>query len=231
MNELYPIRLFKWRDIDDRRTEGRSERELPGWVLSGKKLKEHAASLGQQLVGLANPFFGNEGRNPEVPLVVTATLDAKRTSKTNRREIACLFSDVKSDSLIGMQGNDQIMVKVNSKEHADTLRERLARPEDHAKAVSCISGLEGFKPTVEVADVPDRKYKLKLIDFQNEKSNEAASRIAKKLVDDRQGTVCQYADRLKLYCVDGEHVQAVVDSLSADGLLYSCVPMPRATTA
>lgn len=226
MSELYPIRLFKWRDEDDRRTEGRSEKELPGWVLSGKELKKHADLLREKLVGLVKPFFSNEGRNAEVPLVVAATLDAKRTSKTNRREIACLFGDVKSDALIGMQGNNRLMVKVNSKKHAEELRERLAKPETHAKAVSCISSLDGFTPTVEMAEVPDRKYKLKLIDFQDETCNRVVSKIVKKLIDDQHGTVCQYADRLKLYCVDGEHVKAVVDSLSADGLLYSCVPMP-----
>ena len=56
MSELYPIRLFKWRDEDDRRTEGRSEKELPGWVLSGRELKKHADLLREKLVGLVKPF-------------------------------------------------------------------------------------------------------------------------------------------------------------------------------
>ena len=226
MSELIPIRFFKWRDNDNRRTEGRGDREPPHWVLEGEELSMRARAIGLQLSKLVNTFFTTLDQRRVAPLIVAASMDNLRTSKSNRKEIADLFAYRNADALIGLQGNSSLMVKVSSREHAQKIQERLDAAEDNARAISCISQIGEFKPNVSISDTLEGRYKLKLIDFQDVTCNKAVAALVNRSLEPFHGQLRPYSNRLKIYSVDGAYVKAVVDSLRAAGVLYSCLPMP-----
>lgn len=229
MTEFLPIMMIKQRAVDDTKVEPGGSSEKPGWVLTGDELIDRAQELSLGLLS----SYDNEPHNDAMPYVFEVKLDGRGTAKSKRTPVVDMLDIEGADGpshVVGMKGSSSLIVQAKDESQVQVIASRIEDYERYDVALSCITGIERFKPEIESASECD-VYKARLIDFGDDnrayEETFEANLAALGVVFER----VEYAKDLAIYRLhaDAEQVQAIADGSSGESLFYiRSMPICRA---
>lgn len=229
MTEFLPIMMIKQRAVDDTKVEPGGSSEKPGWVLTGDELIDRAQELSLGLLS----SYDNEPHNDAMPYVFEVKLDGRDTAKSKRTPVVDMLDIEGADGpshVVGMKGSSSLIVQAKDESQVQVIASRIEDYERYDVALSCITGIERFKPEIESASECD-VYKARLIDFGDDnrayEETFEANLAALGVVFER----VEYAKDLAIYRLhaDAEQVQAIADGSSGESLFYiRSMPICRA---
>ena len=223
--EFLPIRRFEQRADDNLRVEGGGNSDKPKWVLQGDALVSRAEDL---YTGFA-AAVSFDSHNPELPHVVEVELDGRDTAKSKRSCVIDMLENGARDnvSVVGMRGSSELLLQIPDDDSARSLASRFADYEKYDQAISCISAVKRFEPTVVIPDNCD-SFKVRLI--SSGPAGQRAVSVFEKTLDEIGADYkrAHYSDQLVVYSVKASQIQAqaIVDGAASE-TLFSFRPMPR----
>jgi hypothetical protein len=171
-----PIKLFgKRKNIDERNPEGGGNNQLPSWAnLTEEELQARTASFEQALESTADWLEQRPGPRAFIPAVLQVTIQEKAIAKSHRADIIKLFDEADGQNIIGMVEHNQMLVKIDSPITVQAIREKLANPDRHVKAIAAVEAIERFQPEValEGADL-SAPLRVSLLNYQQYQLNES----------------------------------------------------------
>ncbi len=224
-----PIKLFSKRSVDEMRVEGGGSRETPKWVLEGEELLERLTFLDNSLNEIRE-LFENQSAAKKTPFVFKTVINSEATAKSRRSPIVSLFISKGTSNVLGFAGQNELLVKVESKE---LLNEVLLSLHDTSKskyALSCIEDFLPYTPNFFLSE-DEINYKLKLLDFQKYETNEIAQRELESFLinEELKYVKTVYSDTLSVYKlmnIDKNKIGKLKNSYIFDSL-FSIEPMPK----
>lgn len=204
MNEKnLPIRFFSMREKDERMTEGAGDSEIPNWVDRGA-IPQKQAMFATVMTGMAAKLSEKSKKNNQLPSVLSLRLNQSASAKGSRQNIASIFNDKGAINLIGVTGNDHVMVKVNSSAEATRIANKISNLRSGDKTylgVAAIDEIVDFEPMIEDDINLDSIIKIKLINYYDKEINDLLSRTFEKSCDDNgiKCTRCKYSSKLIAY--------------------------------
>lgn len=218
-----PIKIFHPRGPEDvHATEGGGDKTPPKWALSGEQLAAKAESLRAQVSSLgAQPKVDGL----ELPLVARVTVQEDALAKTHRPSIGALFSETGrgTESLIGLEGDLDLLVAFESPGAVELSASRFAEPEMYQVGISAVERVQRFLPVIEVPE-ENQALKVKLQRYQNPALNARVATAFEQSLSNAEVDFDKhtYAFDLDIYKVDPSAIELV----SEFGALHSITPMP-----
>ena len=204
MNEKnLPIRFFSMREKDERMTEGAGDSEIPNWV-DKDAIPQKQAMFATVMTGMAAKLSEKSKKNNQLPSVLSLRLNQSASAKGSRQNIASIFNDKGAINLIGVTGNDHVMVKVNSSVEATRIANKILNLRSGDKTylgIAAIDEIVDFEPIIEDDINLDSIIKIKLINYYDKEINDLLSRTFEKSCDDNgiKCTRCKYSSKLIAY--------------------------------
>ena len=228
-DERLPIKLFSKRgDQDERRTEGGGGRELPPWVLSPAELTEKAGEFQLALSETAQLINKRIPAREFIPAVVKVSLRPEAVAKTHRTEVGRLFNRKNEYNFIGSSEDLSLLVRVDSPDHLVFINQNLDRAPAFRVGISAIEEISAFQPEVEWPVDVSTPLKIKLINFQDRRLNEAAEQTFEQVLS-RLGVELsrktRYSSEVTVFKVRNVQPDMMVQ-LEEFEALYSITPMP-----
>lgn len=164
-----PIKFFQKRQKDEMDTEGGGERRLPKWA-DAEMISEKAQYVNRLLTDIEGKLENKAKENNYVPSVIKLKINEDALAKTHRREIASLFNTGKAN-LIGMHGDDELLVKIDNSADIMLMRKKLDNANDAfpsfttVVSISAITNVEEFKPNIDIEFSKDVVLKVKLFNY------------------------------------------------------------------
>lgn len=226
MENLVPIKFFGKRENDSSRTEPGGSSDLPKWVLQGEELIKKSEYVKSFLEELEEKMEKRDDK--AIPLTITTKLTEKAKAKSHRSEIANIFENrLSKNNLIGMIGEDEIIIKVESINSLRIISEKTGDYNKNAYGLSCIDELKLFTPIIR-KDPNEEKYKIKLINYKNYNLNTS---IIKKfeLYCNKQGIQINrknYSDELLIF-KSNKMSTDMINKIENLPYVYSVEPMPK----
>lgn len=198
-----PIRFFSMREKDERMTEGAGDSEIPNWV-DRDAIPQKQASFVDIMAGMAAKLSEKSKSNNQLPSVITLHLNKNASAKGSRQNIASIFNDRGVINLIGVTGNDRIMVKVNSSTEASRIAKKIFNFRTGDKTylgVAAIDSIDDFTPMVEDELNLDSVIKIKLINYYDIELNELLTRSFEKNCKEKgiRYSRCNYSSKIIAY--------------------------------
>lgn len=168
MSEKYlPIKIFeKRKDYDDRRTEGGGDSREPGFVLHGEALRSHAAVLSDDLHEVRSDLHEKLAKQRTLPVIMATSLNEKAIAKSHRGRIVGILESDGKDNVIGVYGDRQILSVLSSEAVLDNLEDAIQK-EEMATLTSSLSGIEIFRPIMDVYEEGYTDYRARLFDYND----------------------------------------------------------------
>ncbi|MCI1644364.1 MAG: S8 family peptidase [Bifidobacterium crudilactis] len=235
--ERLPLVSFHPRRDDISRTEGSGGRDDARWVLTGGDLEQRAQLLSGQLDGLLRDITNHMKKDHELPFLMVAEMDESATSKSRRSDLVALLSVRGKDNVIGLRGERELVVSVDSIDHAEKIRGVLSNVELNDKPISCLTAIRAFNPHIHIDDTTTDfdSIKIKLIDFQDKVTNQSAQQLFENHLSalNVEFERCNYGMPVPIYKLvmsPSVTVDALMSDVSRDAL-YSIEPMPVASAS
>jgi len=226
-----PIRFFRYREGDDRRTEGGGNDQEQKWLLTGTQLIKKSEQLSLELDALKTIVSDREKRQSIVPFVFKAILQEKATAKSRRQYVDKIFNTSRSkNNIIGIVDREELVVRISRLQELQTISNRIKDYSNFDQGLSCLSRIEVFHPTVAIIDKTEN-YKIKLLDFQDYEDNLAVIRLFEETLMNNNVLYnkTKYAEFYQVYKINGMQ-SVVLDILNQNDIfeaLYSIEPMPQ----
>lgn len=216
-----PIKFFKKRDND------KLLNNLPGgssegnkFRLSGNALTKRANYFQGYFAGLNKKLAQKTNANNFLPTVVKLKLNEDALAKTYRSEIGKLFNLGRKVNIIGLVGDNQLLVKVDNVNDLKQIEAKIADKEKNVLGISAIEEAEEFKPLID-SEVKDSKdLKVRLINYGDYKLNEISERSFVSLCE-KLKIKCErlkYTNELILYRVTNIKPQALTNFNDNDSI-------------
>ncbi|MFC0183536.1 S8 family peptidase [Pseudarcicella hirudinis] len=115
-------------------------------------------------------------RNNYVPSIIKLKVNEEALAKSHRKEIAGIFNTGKIN-LIGIYGEDEILVKIDGQSDIQAIRKKLENADNAFPSFTTIVGLsaitnaEEFKPQIDVEPDNETILKVKLFNYGNSDLN------------------------------------------------------------
>ena len=191
------------REKDERMTEGAGDSEIPNWV-DRDAIPQKQAMFATVMTGMAAKLSEKSKKNNQLPSVLSLRLNQSASAKGSRQNIASIFNDKGAINLIGVTGNDHVMVKVNSSAEATRIANKILNLRSGDKTylgVAAIDEIVDFEPMIEDDINLDSIIKIKLINYYDKEINDLLSRTFEKSCDDNgiKCTRCKYSSKLIAY--------------------------------
>ncbi len=223
-----PIKLFKKRDeIDDRKTEGGGNDDLPKWVLSNEELLVKSRDLSEVLTrtrAILNSRFNN---NDFLPVVLKVTLRDKAIAKTHRTHVGKIFNVNHKFNFIGMSDEYDLLIKVDNLKDVEQIAKNVIAIDKNPHGISSIEDMDLFSPYIESAsDV----LKARLINYNNHNINQIVETLFIDTLKEKdiEFKRTKYASDLTIYKLSGVTTD-VLEDIKHFEALYSITPMPKFT--
>lgn len=168
-----PIRFFSMREKDERMTEGAGDSEIPNWV-DREAIPQKKQSFALTMAGVSTRLSEKIQRSNYLPSVISLHLNQNALAKGHRENIASIFNDRGEINIIGVLGNDRVMVKVNTPNEANRIERKILNFHVGDKTylgVAAIDEIEDFVPTVEDDIDTNNIIKIKLINYYDRELN------------------------------------------------------------
>ncbi|WP_286775080.1 MULTISPECIES: S8 family peptidase [Sphingobacterium] len=170
-----PIKIFKKRDnIDDRRTEGMSNDELPKWVLTREELLVKVDEFQSSLNTLEKILQTRVKNDNYLPAVLKVSLRNVAIAKSHRTQVGKLFNVNHKYNFIGMSDDCDLMVKVDNVRDLKEISKNVSSIDKNAYGLSAIEDLDIFSPAIEEKQ---GVLKVKLINYNDYSLNSVAESI------------------------------------------------------
>lgn len=223
-----PIKFFAKREIDEMRTEAGGGGKSPKWLLTGTELINKSKEVVGVLDEVEKIFSKRDELEEFIPAIVKTKLAYKAKAKTHRAHISNIFDTTKENSMIGVVGNDELLLRIN-KADITKIKKKVMDYQKNAYGLSCLEDIEVFSPIIRYSDEESiTNYKIKLFSFQNYEVDKAVMKLFEKKCDaqDIIYNKTEYAGGLIVYKL----LNVAVDSMSLienySGIL-SIEPMPK----
>ncbi|WP_343640809.1 S8 family peptidase [Chryseobacterium sp.] len=180
MKKNLPIKIFeKRKKIDERKTEGGGNDDLPKWAqITDEEIIDRSRSFNVTIDETSSIL---SHRNPErdfIPAILKVEMHDNATAKSHRPFIASIFDVNKEHNLIGLTDDKNILVKVSNLEEAEEIKKRLNKPLKFKRGIASIINITHFEPEIALDkdDISDEPLRVSLINYHNFNLNQAVSK-------------------------------------------------------
>src|SRR6185437_12398712 len=221
-----PIKLFKKRDdIDDRRTEGGGNDDLPKWVLSQQELMIKSRELLTVMNETQLLIADRLKKSNYLPAVLRVSLRDKAIAKTHRAHVGRIFNVSHKFNFIGMSDECDLLIKVDSIEDAKEIAKNIALVDKNPHGLSSIEDMNLFSPFIEV---DSEIVKARLINYNNYNTNQVVETLFVDTLKQKKiyYKKTKYASDLTIYKLSGVTTD-VLEDLKSFEALYSITSMPK----
>lgn len=164
MDNNTPIKFFAKREVDNSRTEG-GRGKPPAWILKGTELINKSKELNESLT-IVEEFFDNRREEEEfIPAVIKTKINSFAKAKSHRSEVGAIFKVNSKESIIGLIGEDELLIKIENRESLNKIKNNISNFKKNAYAISCINNIEEMKAETILDDKDGINYKIKLIKY------------------------------------------------------------------
>ena len=234
MEKNLPIKLFRKRDNDKALNNlGMSSEN------SGQRFRLEGEALATR-VNYFNGYFG--GLNDRVqqkiagdnylPTIVRLKLNSHALAKTHRGEIGKIFNRGKKVNIIGMIGEDEILIKIDDLKDLQEIQNKIQDTERNIIGISAVEEASDFEPMIEIEADEEADLKVKLINYGDYKLNEIAERSFENLCKE-QGLTYQrlnYTKDLILYKVSSVKPQGLTNFNESESIFsINKIPLIKLT--
>ncbi|MBB3842333.1 uncharacterized protein YkuJ [Runella defluvii] len=224
-----PVKMVRKRENDQLSNEGHGGKTTPPkWVLKGDELTGRADEFRQVFRQVGSRLREKVNQEGFQPAIIRVKLMSEATAKNHRREISKLFNVQKKLNIIGLIGEDELILKIDSPEDLEAIEKRLKDTAKYATALSAIEDPDLFKPSIEVEEVNGSTLlKVKLFHLHEYEQNQVLIRSFERFCENN-GINCRrlnYSRELNIFEVSGVTKDQLEDFDSFDGL-YSITEMP-----
>lgn len=227
-----PIKVVRKRENDQLLNEASGGASAPPrWVLSGEQMGRRVSEFQTAFTKVSSRLSEKTVREDFQPVLLRVRLHEEATAKSHRKEIAALFNTQQKLNLIGMVGENHLIVKIDSAADLQLIEARLQNTEKYAVALSGVEDPDLFKPLLDVAATHDgAAVKVKLFHFRDYEQNQVLLR-GFELFCAANGLECrrlQYSNDLNIFEVSGLTTDGLDDLQEFDGI-FSVTEMPSFT--
>lgn len=234
MAKNLPIKLFKKRDND------KLLNYLPGGGPEGKKFKLQGEELTKR-VNYFRGYFGNIGTKVKkkvesenhLPTIIKLRINDDALAKSYRNEIGKIFNSTKKVNVIGLVGENQLLIKIEDANDLAQIEQKIADTERNLLGISAIEEADEFKPMIDVEEGVDSDLKVRLINYGDYKLNEIAERSFEKLCNQVGATFekLNYTKDLILYRVSKVKAQGLTNFNESESIFsITKIPVIKLTT-
>ena len=205
MEKLLPIKFFEKRKIDEMSPEpSGGETKPPSWLLSGADLDQRVQHLSANMAQVAERFEEYKQEGHELPMVMVTTILEDAIAKSHRGEVVGLLGSDSQSSVIGVDSvtykdaqskkntdleliedgetikeERRILSVVMSDELIANIDKALKNTIDNVKLISTITELKPYAVKSGGYNPNNRKYRVRLHDYNNEDRNKLARELFK----------------------------------------------------
>ncbi|MCB9250849.1 MAG: S8 family peptidase [Flavobacteriales bacterium] len=229
MAKNLPIKLFKKRDNDKLLNNLAVIGENSGgrFKLQGEALQTRSNYFRGYFGGLTQKISRKAEANNYLPTVVKLKINEDALAKTFRGEIGKIFNTSRKVNLIGLIGDNQLLVKIEDAKDLAAIEAKIADLERNALGISAIEEAEDFQPLIDLEENFDGDLKVRLINYGDFKLNEIAERSFETLCE-KLGVKFQklnYTKDLILYRISSIKPQGLTNFNESESI-FSIKPMP-----
>lgn len=228
MAKNLPVKIFYKRENDELVREASSGNNRPKWILSHQELRRRSEFFTERLYSLNERFIEKRKFDDHVPAVVKFRVHEDALAKTHRKTISKLFSVNRKINIIGLFGENELLVKIDDADDLNEILNRFDRYQFNEIGISALEDANLFKPLKNIDKKGDKNLKIKLFDYQNKELN--------GLTENRFEEFCQefelnfkkihYSDDLHIYSVDRSCLDYIDDLEDFDGI-FSITEIPK----
>lgn len=226
-----PIKFFEKRKKDELSNEGRGGGKPPKFVLQAKELRSQSSYVNQFLGNVGNSIRSKVKKDNFIPSVFKIKIKEKAIAKSHRGEIGKLFNTRDKINIIGVLGDDELLIKIDNIEDLNIIEKNVLNIERNAIGLSAISELDNFEPIVQLENTKG-VLKVKLFNYQDYELNNVLIRAFEKYCKENQIEFekLEYTPELNLYRIVLDGGFEVDEIKSFDGV-YSIADMPVVDTS
>lgn len=172
-----PIKVFHKRtDVDERKTEGGGSNTAPSWLLSDDELFIRSKEFRDVLSETSKIISSRKKEREFIPAVIKVSIHEEAVAKTHRKEVNKIFNPNQKYNVIGLSGEREILVKVDTVEDLKKVDQRLEKTSKFAHGISAITEIEQFSPYIEIPEEDNISLKVKLMNYQNYQLNQSVEK-------------------------------------------------------
>jgi transcriptional regulator of NAD metabolism len=121
-----PVKMVRKRENDQLSNEGHGGKTTPPkWVLKGDELNSRADEFRQVFRQVGSRLREKVNQEGFQPAIIRVKLMSEAIAKNHRREISKLFNVQKKLNIIGLVGEDELILKIDSPEDLEAIEKRL----------------------------------------------------------------------------------------------------------
>lgn len=229
MKKNLPIKLFKKRDNDKLLNNLAVVGENTGnkFKLKGDELCARSTYFSNYFSGLTSKISLKFETNNYLPTVIKLKINEDALAKTYRGEIGKIFNFSRKINLIGLIGENQLLIKIENANDLALIEKRIKDTERNALGLSAIEEAEDFKPIINVEENFNGDLKVRLLNYGDYKLNEVAERSFENLCERLgfQYLKLNYTRDLILYRVSSIKPQALTNFNESESI-FSITPIP-----
>jgi hypothetical protein len=170
-NKNLPLRLIKKRDNDQLKNEASGgPKKKPKWLLPKTELDKKVRQFRQTFSSISARLDQKLKNKISSPSIVKVKLIAKASSKDHRKEIDMLFNTNRTSNIIGLVGDNELIIRINSASDLKTIEKNINNIAKFDVAISAIDETVVFKPEIKV-DTIGKPIKIKLFHFNESAAN------------------------------------------------------------
>jgi hypothetical protein len=220
-----PIKFFQKREKDAFDNEAAGGGDMPAWA-SKEIAVQKSAYVKDVLSGISKKIETKRRENNYIPAVLRLKMNQDALAKTYRKDIGVLFN-VNEPNIIGVNGIDELLIKVNDKEALAAMMRNLDRANSAFPAystvvgISAISDVEEYLPEVILDnEEPCDVYKVKLFNYGNFDLNGIVIREFEKFCHqkDIEFKRTAYSAELNIYSITSVTADAFDELKGFDGV-------------
>lgn len=229
MEKKLPIKLFKKRDNDKALNNLPLNFDNQGtkFRLEGDALNSRVNYFKEYFGGLKERVAQKVSNNNYLPTIIRLKLNEDALAKTHRGEIGKIFNKGKKINIIGMIGEDELLVKIDAPSDLEEIEKRIQDKEKNIVGISAVEEANDFTPIIELDINEEEDLKIKLINYGDYKLNEIAERNFENLCQ-RLGIKYQklnYTKDLLLYKISSLKPQALINFNESESI-FSITKIP-----
>lgn len=233
MKKKLPIQLVEFRKKkDDFLPEGGGSKNLPKWV-TDSAIQKNGITVCRQLDLFSVLLERRKQEQNDAPILVVANLNKEATAKSHRGEIRFMFDNESKRNVIGMNGFNDVIVKIEGNADLKNIKSRFSQYNSSTisksvkKAIAAVEDMHLFTPCID-ANLNGQEVKVRLIDYLDDRLNtkciERFDRVCKE-----NGLLyesMEYSDSLFLFRIEKIDANSLEKLSTLDGIL-SIKQMPH----
>jgi hypothetical protein len=228
MAKNLPIKLFR------KRANDKLLNNIPGGSADGRRFKLSGLALTRR-VNYFHRYLDTVNADLKrkvleqnyLPTVVKMRVNGEALAKSYRSHIGKVLNIGRKTNIIGLIGDDELLVKIDDSTDLETIDAKFSQTEKNLIGISAIERAENFKPMVSLPKSGVKEFKVKLINYGDDRLNQIAERYFQEICGE-QGAQCEklnYTRDLILYRVSAIKPQTLSNFSESEGV-FSITEMP-----